>query len=153
MVPTELTGGHPMDNAALENPEASERRENPRRQGERRSPSTKTFEVNHHIFRQGESGQEAFIVKSGRVEIYSVEMEGGVGREISLAILNEGEMFGEMALIDDKPRMASARPLGAPASVYVVSQRKFNLMLEPVNPFVIKLLNILVGHVRGNYDP
>ena len=65
-----------------------------------------------------------------------------------MAVLEPGNMFGEMALIDNKPRMASARTYGGPAKLLVVSQQQFSTMLKPVNPFVRKLLEILATHVR-----
>ena len=54
-----------------------------------------------------------------------------------------------MALIDNQPRMASARAHKGPVTVLVVSQKQFSAMLDPVNPFVKKLLEILAGHVRA----
>lgn len=58
------------------------------------------------IFRQGYPGDHAYVIKTGQVEIYS---EWPDGRIESIAILHEGQMFGEMALTDDAPRSASAR--------------------------------------------
>lgn len=60
------------------------------------------------IFRQGYPGDYAYIIQSGEVEIYH---ENADGSETQLAILKEGEMFGELALTDDAPRSASARTL------------------------------------------
>ena len=119
-----------------------------RRATDRRSTPSKMFDMGHYIFREGESGQEAFILNSGKVQIFRIEIEDGEAVEKSLAILPTGTMFGEMALIDDKPRMASARAYGGPAQVLVVDQQQFRKMLEPVNPFVKKLLSILADHVR-----
>lgn len=58
------------------------------------------------IFRQGYPGDHAYIVKKGEVEIYNELPDGSIE---SIAILHEGQMFGEMALTDDAPRSASAR--------------------------------------------
>lgn len=58
------------------------------------------------IFRQGYPGDHAYIVKEGEVEIFFEENDF---TEKQLAILGVGEMFGELALMDDKPRSASAR--------------------------------------------
>lgn len=134
-----------------ENSGASENREAARRSDpERRAAQTKDYNDKHFIFREHETGQEAFIVKSGRVEIFKTITEDSVTREISLGILQPGTMFGEMALIDNKPRMASARAYKGAVTVLVVSQKQFSAMLDPVNPFVRKLLEILANHVRAN---
>ena len=116
---------------------------------ERRGAQTKDFTDGHFIFREHESGQEAFIVKSGQVEIFKTVTENGMTRDVSLGILSPGTMFGEMALIDNQPRMASARAHKGPVTVFVVSQKQFSAMLAPVNPFVKKLLEILASHVRS----
>lgn len=60
------------------------------------------------IFRQGYPGDNAYIVISGQVEILD-EIPGGP--EFRIAVLEAGQMFGEMAVLDDKPRSATARAL------------------------------------------
>lgn len=58
------------------------------------------------IFREGEAGDEMYVVVAGKVRI-SKQVEG-VGEE-ALSILEPGSYFGEMAMIDDAPRSADAR--------------------------------------------
>jgi CRP-like cAMP-binding protein len=58
------------------------------------------------IFRQGYPGDNAYIILSGQVEIVD-EIPGGP--EFRIALLDAGQMFGELALLDDKPRSATAR--------------------------------------------
>ena len=57
------------------------------------------------IFKEGDGGDEMFVVVSGRVRIS--KMVKGVGEE-ALTILEAGGYFGEMAMIDDAPRSADA---------------------------------------------
>jgi CRP/FNR family transcriptional regulator, cyclic AMP receptor protein len=57
------------------------------------------------IFREGDAGDEMYLVVSGRVRIS--KMVKGVGEE-ALSILEAGAYFGEMAMIDDAPRSADA---------------------------------------------
>lgn len=64
------------------------------------------FEANETIFGQGDRGDRLYIIVDGEVEV--VKREVG-GREGILAVLGPGECFGEMALVSDLPRMASAR--------------------------------------------
>ncbi len=98
-----------------------------------------------YVFREGESGDLAFVVKSGQVEIVK-QVEG---KEIDLGVMKEGAMFGEMALIDNKPRMASARAAGGNAALYVISRKQFEAKLNEANPFIRKLLTILAENVRS----
>lgn len=58
------------------------------------------------IFHQGEPGDKLYLILEGRVRISRTVP--GVGEE-ALAILNAGDVFGEMALLDEAPRSADAR--------------------------------------------
>ncbi len=60
------------------------------------------------IFCEHEPGNELYIIKKGRVKI--VKFHGG--SEIILSILREGEIFGELAIVSDKPRNATAISFG-----------------------------------------
>ncbi|HLC18811.1 MAG TPA: Crp/Fnr family transcriptional regulator [Thermodesulfobacteriota bacterium] len=56
------------------------------------------------IICEGESGDAVFFMLSGRAK---VTLYGEQGREIVLSVLKEGDMFGEMSIMDDKPRSAN----------------------------------------------
>jgi CRP-like cAMP-binding protein len=57
------------------------------------------------LFTEGESGDVAYLIRSGSVEIFVTRPHG----VLTLATRGPGEIFGEMAIIDDGPRAASAR--------------------------------------------
>jgi CRP/FNR family cyclic AMP-dependent transcriptional regulator len=65
----------------------------------------KKVKKNEIIFKEGDVGDTFYLIILGSVRIST--MVPGVGEE-ALTILKEGEYFGEMALIDDAPRSASA---------------------------------------------
>ncbi len=134
---------------APEQRESAERRQESRR-GQSLSPGdTRTFHEGSFVFREHETAQEAFIVKTGTVEIYkSFNEEGENPREVTLGTLGPGGMFGEMALIDDVPRMASARAVGGTLDVYVISRQQFDAQLGKTNLFINKLLQILAENAR-----
>lgn len=73
------------------------------------------FEANEIIFNEGEPGERVYVILSGEVEI---TQNDGHGSNTTIAILSKGECFGEMALISNSPRMATARTL---SSVNVLS--------------------------------
>ena len=68
----------------------------------------RTWPEASQIIIEGESGDAVFFVISGKVK---VTLYGEEGREIVLAILKEGDMFGEMSIIDDKPRSANVEAI------------------------------------------
>lgn len=128
---------------------SAERRQEGRQKQNRLLGDTRSFHEGSFVFRERETAQEAFIVKTGTVKIYkSFHEEGDQPREVTLGTLGPGGMFGEMALIDDAPRMASARAVGGTLDVYVISRRQFNTQLENSNPFINKLLQILAANAR-----
>ena len=59
------------------------------------------------IFREGEPGSFAYLIESGKVEISSLNH----GQKIVISTLGPGDMFGEMALIDNLKRSATATAL------------------------------------------
>ena len=65
------------------------------------------FQPGQVIFREGESSQEAYRILQGRVEI-SILADG---KPVILAQLGVGDIFGEMAMVDERPRSASAQSL------------------------------------------
>jgi len=65
------------------------------------------FQPGQVIFREGDASQEAYRILRGRVEISIV----ADGKPVILAQLGEGDIFGEMAMVDERPRSASAQSL------------------------------------------
>jgi len=65
------------------------------------------FQPGQMIFREGDTTQEAYRILKGRVEISIA----GDGKAVILAQLGEGDIFGEMAMVDERPRSASAQAL------------------------------------------
>ncbi len=60
------------------------------------------------ICREGDEGSNMYVIQSGKVEVFKKVPDG----ELSLKILNAGEIFGEMALFDRLPRSATVRAVG-----------------------------------------
>ena len=110
------------------------------------SDTRKRYDKDRIIFREHERGDEAFIILDGEVEILK-ETEDGSER---LRILKKGAMFGEMALIDDETRMASAKTFNGPADLLVIDRNTFKKRLEELDPFSRGLIKILTDKARSN---
>ena len=65
------------------------------------------------IFEEGAPSTHAFLVESGEVEVSVIRREDG--RRVRLATLGPGELVGEMSLVDERPRSASAHAIGRTA--------------------------------------
>ncbi len=103
-----------------------------------------TYKDGEFIFREGESGDTAFVLLDGMVQISRHDD----GKTIPIGIVNVGGIFGEMALIDDGERMASAQAVGVSTEALVISRRVFEEKLESADPFLRALIGILTKRVR-----
>ena len=107
----------------------------------------RTFGAGDRIFAEGSEGICAYIVQDGQVEIYKVID----GAETVIGTLGKGAIFGEMALLDDSPRMASARAVEL-VTVIIVNRQTFDDKMKKTDPFVRGLLNILADTVRASHQ-
>jgi len=85
------------------------------------------FREGSMIFREGERGDKLYIVLDGRVRIS--KFIPGVGEE-ALALLDRADFFGEMALIDDKPRSADAKAHDGDATILSIDRATLNEILS-----------------------
>ncbi len=105
----------------------------------------KTFPAGELIFKEGSRGRTAYIIQEGRVEIVK-SLEDNT--ENVLGEIGKGGIFGEMALIDDRPRMASARA-AEPTTVIVITEQMFLHKLDNADPFIRGLMNIMAETIRS----
>jgi CRP-like cAMP-binding protein len=99
------------------------------------------------VFADGEPGECAYVVQDGLIEI----VKGFPGEEVVLGTIEKGGIFGEMALIDDQPRMASARAV-MPSTLIVITRPAFQKKISKCDPFVKGLLGIFVKNIRRMVD-
>lgn len=97
------------------------------------------------VFCEGEEGNWAYLIQSGKIEIFNVRPDGS---ECSLAVIGPGRLFGEMALIDAAPRMASARAVEV-TTLVLVNNKVLTQSLEKASPLVRELLKNLSNNLRA----
>lgn len=95
-----------------------------------------------HVFREGEPGNCAYVVERGTVEISTLRQ----GRKITIATLGEGELFGEMALIDGEVRANSALAIEETVLV-VISLDQLREKFEQADP----LLSFFVRNILERF--
>ena len=78
-----------------------------------------------YLFRQGDPGDEAYLVLSGEIEVLLSEN----GKERLLSVLKRGDVVGEMALLSNQPRVATAR-VKTPATLVVIPAESFQARLD-----------------------
>ena len=104
----------------------------------------KKYDRDQVIFREHENGDVAYIIANGQVQIIK---ESDNGPRV-LGVLEKGAMFGEMALIDNKPRMASAKAINGPVELLIVSKANFQKKMEQLDPFTRGLIKFMAEIVR-----
>jgi CRP/FNR family cyclic AMP-dependent transcriptional regulator len=107
----------------------------------------KEYGAGEAIFLEGEPGKALFVVLDGKVSI----CRAGQGGEHRLATLGPGAYFGELALIDDLPRSATARA-DEPSALLILYKSHFDDLIEGHSTIAIRvmgnLLKALAGYVR-----
>lgn len=98
----------------------------------------KLFAKGTILFREGDTGDEMFIIDSGKVKIF--KMVNGV--EKVLAILGPSDFFGEMSLLNKKPRSATAETI-EDSNVLVINSNTFESMIKNNPEIAIRIMRIL----------
>ena len=86
----------------------------------------RAFEQYEEIFAEGDTGDGAYFILDGRVSVITFAKDF---KEIVLGELEAGQIFGEMALIDDKPRSASVIPITT-CKVAFMPKKQFEYLIQ-----------------------
>jgi CRP/FNR family cyclic AMP-dependent transcriptional regulator len=96
------------------------------------------------VVSRGEAGTALFAIVSGRLKVVSSAPDG---RDAVLGIMGEGEVFGEVALLDGGPRSASCTAL-SPCELLVIERAQFMELIEQSPGIAVNLLQMLAGRLR-----
>jgi CRP/FNR family transcriptional regulator, cyclic AMP receptor protein len=96
------------------------------------------------VFQKGDEGSYMVAVLSGRIRISATSPEG---REITLNMIDAGEVFGDMALLGGKPRSADATAL-EDSILMVVERRNFLPYLTSSNELALRVIDLLCERLR-----
>ena len=92
------------------------------------------------IFREGDQARELFVIKSGNVRIQ-------IGNR-TISELGPEAIFGEMALIDNEPRSASAIAV-TDIELVAVSEKQFVFLVSQTPYFALKVMRVLAQRLRA----
>jgi CRP/FNR family cyclic AMP-dependent transcriptional regulator len=106
------------------------------------------YRARETVVRQGDDSGDLFVVLSGRLKVTWNDTEGG---EVLLSILETGDVFGEIALLDDRPRSASVTAMEA-CELLVVERRGFRGLLVSVPNLALNLLLVMARRLRNLSD-
>jgi CRP-like cAMP-binding protein len=104
---------------------------------------TKTYKSGAHFFHENDHSRELYIIQSGLVRVYRK-----IGtRDVDLARLSTGAVLGEMALIDGKPRSASARAC-EDTTVIMIDADTFHKRIVGVPPWFLSMIRTTSEKIR-----
>lgn len=105
---------------------------------------TRDYHRSEVIFEENGLGNEMYIVHSGRVRLFT---RGQRGEKVTLAIIEEGGLFGEMTLIDGSPRSATA-VAEEDTRLIALDRPKFLYMIQQQPMFVFTIMHALCQRIR-----
>ncbi len=97
-----------------------------------------------NVFFQGDDADRVYIVLEGEVAVETISVDG---RTVPIAVLRTGEVFGEMAVLDNGMRSANVRALQA-SKVVSVSKSTFLDLVAKQPEFALSLIRDLVSRLR-----
>jgi CRP-like cAMP-binding protein len=99
----------------------------------------KTYKKEELIFDEDSKGDSMYILKSGAVKI----LKKVKNQENTIAVLNPGEFFGEMALLDGQPRSAAVKAT-ADSDVFVITLEGYQQLRKEKPHTALKLMDIII---------
>ncbi len=106
------------------------------------TPLIREYKNNAVLFCENESGEEAFVIQEGKIKITKIVG----GDEILLAVLNPGDIVGEMSLIENQPRSATAIAFGK-VKVLAINKKNFQVMVSNQPQVTFKIVQLLSERV------
>jgi len=107
----------------------------------RREPDVRTFQAGENVFHEGDAGDCMFAVLEGEIEIRK--------HGVVLERVGSGGIFGEMSLIDQSPRSASA-VAATGCRVAAVGQKRFTYLVQQTPYFALEIMHVLAERLRRN---
>ena len=106
----------------------------------------RSYSEDELVFSENEPGRELYIIQSGRIKISKMVN----GQEVMLAMLQPGDIFGEMALLDNKPRSASAI-CSENCTMLAINKANFEGMVKAQPQLATKLITLLSERIWMAY--
>lgn len=105
----------------------------------------RSFAPNTIVVNEGDEGGSLFVVQSGALKVFLTD---DVGREVTLSLLDPGDYFGELALLDDAPRSASVISLTR-SELLQIPRAAFLALIDAHPACMHVVVRNLVGRIRS----
>lgn len=106
------------------------------------------YEKDEFIFHEGDESRELYVVAQGRVRVFKTSPAGG---ETSIVIFSVGDVIGEYAAIDARPRSATAKAI-APTVLLAMTSDRLLQHVRGMPDLALGMIKLLVGKARWTAD-
>jgi CRP/FNR family transcriptional regulator, cyclic AMP receptor protein len=103
----------------------------------------KFFPAGTVLFREGDPGREMFVIHSGKVELTRRMQD----REAVLAVIPQGEFFGEMAVVNNRPRSATAT-VREDSWLLVIEAKTFEAMIRGKAEIAVRMIKAMANRLE-----
>lgn len=104
----------------------------------------KDYATGETVFKEGENGQSLYIIKKGEVKACKTSPEGDL---LTLMLHKDGDIFGEMSFLDEKPRSATIVAI-ADTKTYILDKDEFEKLIDNNPRLIYKILRNIVFHIH-----
>ena len=106
------------------------------------------YPTDHLLFSQGDQGDAMFIIKKGQVKIFQGP-QNDEEEQVVLATLNDNAFFGEMALVSEKPRNASAMTLEE-SEIFILKKDDFYTLINNNPSLAEQISSEFIHRIKEN---
>jgi CRP-like cAMP-binding protein len=106
----------------------------------------KTYHKDEIIFQEGSIGYEMYVIVSGKIRITA---HSNYKKDRLIRVLEPGEFFGEMALVDSSPRSATAVSDEENTELIEIDQEKFMYLVSQQPAFALVIMEALCRRIRS----
>lgn len=106
--------------------------------------SNKSYKAGEIIMKQGDKGSSAFIIEEGRVEIVLERPDGAL---VQVGTRGKGSIIGEMAIVDDSPRVATVKAI-EDCELLEITKEDFSSRLHSTDPVIQMISQVILTRYR-----
>jgi CRP/FNR family transcriptional regulator, cyclic AMP receptor protein len=100
------------------------------------------------LFSKGDDGDALFAIRRGQI---SVSVDTSDGKSLTLVVLGSGDVLGEIALLDGRPRTADAKAI-EPSELFMVRRHDFLQLLSSNSQVALRVIEMLCARLRASND-
>src|SRR4030067_3787637 len=100
----------------------------------------KNYKLGETVFRENEEGSSLYVIKRGEVKACKAAPDGEL---MTLTMMKDGDIFGEMSFLDERPRSATIIAISN-TEVYLIDKRDFEKLVDTNPRMVYKILKNII---------